>query len=74
MTPSEALARAQTCARLASATTDPIQRIALEHMRELWIKLATEGEHSGDDISLQFEKLLDVQGKLLQLPAMARPQ
>ena len=56
------------------ARADPVQRTALEQMRELWMKLADEGEHSGDDISVEFEKLLDVQGMLLQPPAMARPQ
>jgi ferric-dicitrate binding protein FerR (iron transport regulator) len=76
MTPSEAITRAETYARLASVAADPAHRAALEQMRQLWLNLAHEGTDSGDDIGAEFERLLDMQAEFFRLPpaAGASPQ
>jgi hypothetical protein len=60
----EAYARAEICARLASLEPDPVKRTALEHMRELWTNLANEARDGEEDITVQFEMLLDVHAGL----------
>jgi len=52
-------------------TADPAQRAALEQMRQLWLNLACEGADSGDDISAEFERLLDLQTAFFRLPSAA---
>jgi hypothetical protein len=52
-------------------TGDPAQRAALEQMRELWLNLAREAADSGDDISAEFERLLDMQAEFFRPPPMA---
>jgi hypothetical protein len=72
MTPAEARARADTCAQLAAHVLDPVQRGALEHMRQLWLGLAGENLPDDQDISAAFERLLAVQAELFRLPQMQR--
>jgi hypothetical protein len=50
-------------------TADPDQRAALEQMRQLWLNLAREGADSREDISAEFERLLDMQTAFFRLPS-----
>jgi|SRR5262245_1670651 len=68
MTSSEAAARAEMCAQLASQTSDPMKRTLLQQMRQAWLNLATEEREASRYFDEEFELFLEVEAALIRRP------
>jgi hypothetical protein len=74
VTASEAYARAETCARLAKYQSDPLKRTSLEKLRLLWLTLARRAHDPAADVSIEFDRLLEVHTGLCQRLGLGRIQ
>jgi hypothetical protein len=68
MTSSEAAARAEMCAQLASQMSDPMKRTLLQQMRQAWLNLAAEVRKPSRYFDEEFELFLEVEAALLRRP------